>query len=211
MDFLKGLFEEGPISWEQFEAGVSQRGFKVADLSKGNYVAKKKYEDDLATRDSSIESLTTQLTSRIEDIETLKKQMQDGTASSDTRISELTAQLDKWQADYTTAKQDFETRLSQQAYEFAARELAADQKFTSSAARRDFERAIISANLGLEGGAIAGADDFVKKYRGENADAFIVEPDPNVPPTDPKPKFMQPTPPTPDGGDNPFKFNFSGI
>lgn len=47
MEFLKDLFGEEGISYADFEKKVNEKGYKIADLSKGDYVSKKKYDDDL--------------------------------------------------------------------------------------------------------------------------------------------------------------------
>lgn len=46
MDFLKELFTQ-PLSFEEFEKAVSEKGIKLADLSKGEYVAKGKLTEAL--------------------------------------------------------------------------------------------------------------------------------------------------------------------
>lgn len=51
MEFLKGLFSIGPISYEEFESKVAERGFKVADLSQGKYVSKAKHQKVISERD----------------------------------------------------------------------------------------------------------------------------------------------------------------
>lgn len=42
MEFLKVLFENGAVTWDQFAKGVKDKGLKIADLSEGNYVSKQK-------------------------------------------------------------------------------------------------------------------------------------------------------------------------
>lgn len=54
MEFLKELFGEEGINYDEFAKKVNDKGYKIVDLSKGEYVAKKKYEDDLATANSKI-------------------------------------------------------------------------------------------------------------------------------------------------------------
>lgn len=46
MEFLKELFTQ-PLSFEEFSKLVSEKGYKLADLSKGDYVAKGKLTEDL--------------------------------------------------------------------------------------------------------------------------------------------------------------------
>lgn len=48
MEFLKELFTDG-ITYDEFIKKVEEKGYKLADLSKGDYVAKKKYDDDLTS------------------------------------------------------------------------------------------------------------------------------------------------------------------
>ena len=48
MEFLKALFENGALTWEQFSEAVNAKGYKIADLSAGNYVSKQKYDNDIA-------------------------------------------------------------------------------------------------------------------------------------------------------------------
>lgn len=205
MDFLKELFESGALTWEQFTQAVSEKGYKLADLSTGNYVAKKKYEDEVGAKETSISDLQEQLKSRDKDLKDLKSQLSDGSKDNETKISELTEQVTKLQSDYKNATADYEKRLSTQAYNFAVREYAGGKKFTSEAAKRDFINEMISANLTMKDNTIVGATDFETSYRANNADAFVVEEPPKAPEDDKKPIFVQPTAPTPSTADeNPF-------
>ena len=217
MDFLKALFEGGPLTWDEFSAKVAEKGYKIADLSKGNYVAKKKYEDDLATKDGTITDLNTQISTRDNDIADLKKQLEDGSKDNETKISDLTSQIGKLQGDYDTARKDFESKLSRQAYEFAVKEFASGQNFSSNAAKRDFINEMLSAALKMKDNQIEGADDFVGKYKEANKDAFVVEPkdnhgaDDNNKGGEGKPFFVKPTPPAPKDDTNGFNFGFVGV
>ena len=42
MDELKELFGDGSLTYEDFTAKVAEKGYKLADLSKGGYVSKEK-------------------------------------------------------------------------------------------------------------------------------------------------------------------------
>ena len=53
MEELKDLFGENGIKYDDFIQKVNEKGIKLADLSKGEYVSKKKYDDDLATANNS--------------------------------------------------------------------------------------------------------------------------------------------------------------
>lgn len=213
MDFLKSLFDEGALTWEQFSEKVSKGGFKVADLATGNYVDKKKYEDAINTRTATINELNTQITTRDGDIAKLKKQLEDNSGDNTTKIANLTQQLNDLQTTYSQTKDDYEKRISKQNYEFAVKDFANSKKFTSQAAKRDFINEMINKNLQLQDNKILGAEDFVTSYKENNADAFVVEADPNTVQQKPNPNFVNPqsnqTPPP----DNAFvnAFNFVGV
>ena len=211
MDFLKELFGEEALTWEQFSEAVTSKGFKVADLSKGNYVSKKKFDDEIKTRDTTISELNSTISVRDNDIEDLKQKLETGGQDNETKVKDLLTQISTLQGQYEEEKSTLETKLSKQAYEFAVRDFANSQKFTSTAAKRDFEREMISAELTMKDNSIIGANDFVTSYKEKNADAFVTaEPEPTP---EPKPTFIQPTPPTPQPSDNPFDavFNFNGV
>lgn len=216
MDFLKEVFGTESLSWEQFSAAVTQKGFKLADLATGNYVSKKKYDDDLKTKTTSIEDLTNQIATRDTDIANFKKMLEDSKGNA-SKIEELNAQITKMQGDYETAKKEYEGRLSAQSYEFAVKEYANGLTFSSKAAKRDFEKEMLAEGLKMKNGMIIGADDFKTAYETANEDAFVKQPDGKTPPATPpaeKPTFGQPTPPSPTPETaNVFEnaFNFAGV
>lgn len=195
MDFLKEIFGEDTLTFDAFVSKVTEKGIKLADLSTGNYVDKKKYEDAVSTKDTSINDLQKQLKERDTDLKNLQAQLSDGTKDNETKISELTGQLTKLQDDYKNAKKDYEDKLSAQAYNFAVREYAGGRKFTSEAAKRDFINEMLSAKLSMKDNSIIGATDFETTYRANNADAFVVEPsgDDKGGEGDKKPLFVQPS------------------
>ena len=127
MDFLEALFESGAITWEQFKAGVEKAGYKIADLSTGNYVAKKKYEDELKAKDDTISELNTQISTRDNDLAAIKNDLEkakNSGADSQTTIDTLNTQLSALQGEYDKAKSDYEAKLAGQQYEFAVTEFA---------------------------------------------------------------------------------------
>lgn len=194
MDFLKEVFGEETLNFEQFASKVTSKGIKLADLSTGNYVDKKKYEDAVSSKDASITDLQEQLKTRDKDLKSLQGQLSDGNKDSETKIAELTQQVSKLSEDYKTAKGEYEKKLSEQAYNFAVREYAGGKKFTSEAAKRDFISEMLSAKLSMKDNAIIGATDFENSYRSNNADAFVVEQEgPKDTDADKKPLFVQPT------------------
>lgn len=220
MELLKQLFGDNALNFEQFQQAVTAKGYKLADLSTGNYVGKLKFDNEISTRDTSIIDLKNQIKTRDNDIKQLQEKL---TAEGDSegKIAELTDQLVKLQGDYDTAKKDFESRLGKQSYEFAVKEFANTQQFTSSAARKQFISEMVSENLKMKNGTIIGADDYLKVYKEANEDSFVAQPESQPEPqpepqgmlNDYKPTFVQPTAPQPQTNDNPFAnaFNFSGV
>lgn len=211
MDFLKALFENGALTWEQFVEASNAKGFKIANLASGDYVAKKKYEDEVTTLNGTITELNTQIKNRDKDIAGLRKQVEDGTTDSTTKLADLTTKLETLQKNYDTDKANYEAKLSKQAYEYAVNDFANGKKFTSKAAKRDFITEMIAANLKMKDKQLLGAEDFVTLYSKENSDAFVVEEELKAPTETPKPTFVQPTAPTPEQDTNPFNFNFAGV
>lgn len=218
MDFLKELFGDGQLDFETFKKLVTEKGMKLADLATGKYVDKRKYEDEISAKDSAIEDLKGQITTRNDDIKDLKTKLA-GEGDNANKIADMTAQIEKLQGEYDNAKKEYEARIGKQSYEFAVKEFANGQKFTSNAAKKQFINEMVSENLKMKDGNIIGADDFMKVYKEANADSFIVEPETPLEPEqgqqipDFKPTFVQPTAPQPPIDDNPFNnaFSFAGV
>lgn len=214
---VKELFdkaENGVLTWAQFEEAAKAAGAKFTDLSEGQYVAKNKYDDEIASRDNQINTLNDTIASRDTDLSDLKAQLE--AAGADTsKLAELTTQFGNLQSKYDTDTKTYKEQLKKQAYEFAVKDFANGKKFTSQAAKRDFIQSMIAKDLKMEKDSILGADDFVTAYTKDNADAFVVETPPEDPKPTPKPTFVTPTPgsePTPPES-NAFTsaFNFVGV
>ena len=170
--FDKATNEQKTLTFEEFDAIMRGAKAKFADLSEGRYVDRQKYEDDLAKKETEIGTLNDTITTRNADLEALKTQLQN--AGSDAgKLEEVTNSLTELKAKYDADTQALQTKLSAQAYEFAVRDYAGKQKFSSEAARRDFTHSMIDKKLPMEGNSIMGADDYLKAYAKTNADAFI--------------------------------------
>lgn len=181
---VKELFdkaENNTLTWEEFEAASSNA--KFVDLTEGHYVSKQKYEDELAQKDQRIEDLTGTISARDTDLDALKQKLKD--AGDLDALKQASADLTALQEKYTNETKEYKAQLAKQAYEFAVRDFANGQNFSSNAAKRDFIQSMIAKNLKLEDGKILGADDFVKLYSKDNADAFVKKEEPK----EPKPQF----------------------
>lgn len=212
MEFLKALFSNGPLSFEDFEKACKGKGFNLVDLSKGDYISKNKYNDDIQTKETTIGQLQDTIKDRDKDIKTIKKQLSEASTDSE-KLGQLQTDLDNLQTKYDNDTKAFEEKLSKQAYEFAVKEFAGTQKFTSKAARREFINSMIAKDLKMEGDTIVGASDFVKAYTAENEDSFVKEDDKKPEPKQPAPQFAGPTntQEPPKTKENQFNFSFMGV
>ena len=184
---IKELFDKaegGTLTYEQFQKAVGES--KFVDLTEGNYVSKQKHESEIRQKDQRIEDLNGTVAQRDEDLQKLQNTLKEaGDLDALKKASEDLAEL---QTKYDNAAKEYTQQLKQQEYEFAVKDFAGSKNFTSNAAKRDFVQAMIAKNLKLEDGNIIGAEDFVKLYLKDNADAFVKK-------EEPKPKFSQSTDP----------------
>lgn len=184
---IKEIFEAaegGMLTYEQFQEAAKDA--KFVDLNTGEYVSKKKYEDELSSKDGVIEKLNSTISSRNKDLESLKTQLSEAGADSE-KLEGLTKEISDLQGRYDTEVKNYKAQLKQQAYEFAVKDFANSKEFSSAAAKRDFISTMIAQELKMDGDAILGAEDFVTKYQTDNADAFVqvqqaqAEPEPSTP------------------------------
>jgi vacuolar-type H+-ATPase subunit I/STV1 len=210
---IKELFdkaENGTLNYTQFQEAVKANKAKIVDLSDGGYVSKQKYDDDLSAKDSQIATLNEGVSTRDINLAELQKKLEEAGTDAE-KLSTLSTELSTLKDKYNSEVENYKNQLSKQAYEFAVREFAGTQKFSSNAAKRDFVNSLIAENLKLnDKNEIMGASDFVKMYTENNADAFLQEKQTETAPT--TPTFVQPTGSentTPNG--SPFNFNFTGV
>lgn len=191
MDFLKELFdkaENGALTYAEFSSAVKSSGYKLADLSKGEYVAKKKYEDDLNGKESIITDLNATIEQRNQDLQSIQEKL-DKAGTDSAMIENLSGELSELQAKYDNATNEYQTKLQKQAYEFAVKDFANNQSFSSNAAKRDFINSMLSKELPMENGNIMGASDYMAEYAKENSDAFVVAKE-EAKPAENLPKFV---------------------
>jgi len=222
--------EDGKLTYDQFEKLIKDRGVKLADLSEGKYVSKSKYDSDIKAKDTDIEGLNgqieqlnTTISTRDTDLANLQKQLE-AAGTDSAKLAELTEQFTGLQSKYDADIQNYQQQMKQKSYEFAVKEFASKQNFSSEAARRDFTHAMIARNLEMEDDKILGREDFLTKYANENTDAFIaekpepveptpVEPEPALEPVEPSiPTFVSSTPgPSVVDDSEEFDFGFLGV
>lgn len=201
---IKELFDKagGALTYEQFEQLMKESNAKFADLNEGNYVSKHKYEDELNAKAKEIELLNGTVGSRDNDLADLRKQLKEA-GDGYIRLDELQEALNDLQGKYDEDTQNYKKQIQEQAYEFAVKEFANTKEFTSQAAKREFIRSMLDADLKMDKkGNILGREDFATTYAEENADSFVtkapeqqvvVNPQQSV---RPQPQFVSSTPGT---------------
>lgn len=197
---IKEVFEQaedGTLTYEQFQKIVKEANAKFADLSEGEYVSKGKYDNEIASFQAQIENLNGTIGTRDTDLEALKQQLAEAGTDAE-KLATLQGDLSTLQGKYDADIKAYKEQLKRQAYEFAVKDFANKQKFTSNAAKRDFISAMLAKGLKMEGDNILGADDFMNVYSTDNADAFVVdtpeEPEPAMTEPPYMPTFVQSTP-----------------
>ena len=208
---IKEIFdksEDGNLTYAQFTELAKDA--KFADLATGDYVSKKKYEDELSGKDGQIKTLNNTISDRDKDLKELKTQLETAAQADGAdkqALEKLTAEMASLQNKYNDDMKAYKTQLAEQSYEFAVREYANGIEFSSAAAKRDFIGQLKSAGLKMDGNMILGADDFRAKYQETNSDAFPVKTEPAPAEKQPLPKFVDGTG-TPDTGK---KFSLSEL
>ena len=213
---LKDIFdkaENGVLTYEQLTAAIAEGKGKFVDLSEGGYVDKQKYTDDLAARDTRIQTLDDTIKTRDTDLANLRTQLENA-GTDEGKLNDLTTKFNDLQKKYDDDTAAYQKRLHEQAYKYAVNEFADKQKFTSQAAKRDFISTMMAKDFKMENDVIIGATDFVAAYTKDNADAFVKDDNGAGGNPSPKPHFVDPTSPqSGNAGDDgtPFKFNFTGV
>lgn len=209
---IKDIFKNGTsLTYEDFTKQCETLGIKLADLSTGNYVSKAKYDDEIKSYTSQISTLNNTIKTRDSDLEKVQKKLTEAGVEK-TKLETLSSELSELRGKYETDTKEYQNKLSKQAYEFAVKEYASTQKFSSNAAKRDFINSLMTANLTMKDGNILGLSDFKTSYEKDNKDAFIIEEEKKKE-DKPKPQFIIPNNAQNkiQEDKNPFQFNFVGV
>jgi len=195
---IKEIFEQaenGTLTLDQFNELAKDA--KFADLTTGDYVSKKKYEDELSGKENQIKTLNDTISNRDKDLKTLKEQLETAAQADGAdkqALEKLTSDMASLQEKYNSDLKAYKAQLAEQSYDFAVKEYANGLEFSSAAAKRDFIGQFKQAGLKMDGDMILGADDFRAKYQESNPDAFPVKAEPKpAEPEKPLPKFVEPT------------------
>lgn len=119
-----------------------------------------KYDEDIKSRDKELEDLKTQLGETEGDKESL---------------ADVQKKLTDLQETHKKDKEEWEKKLADQEYEYAVKDATRGLKFSSNSAKEQFTRKLVEQELKVQDGTLLGLDDFVNKYKEEDAGAFADE------------------------------------
>ena len=181
MEFLKALFESSALTFEQFAAKVKEAGFNVVNIADGSYVSRNKFNDTVNGLKTQVTDLQGQITQRDADLAGLNEKLTSAQADAG-KLTEAQQALTALQTKYDNDSKEWEARNAQQAYEYAVRTAAGREKFSSTAAQKQFVAEAIKQGFKMDGETLMGYSDFLAKYKADDPGAFVVEA-----PKDPEP------------------------
>ena len=121
------------------------------------------------------EQLTKEIETRDTDNEELKKKLADAGTDAE-KLKQVQEELEATKVKYEEEKVQHEQELEQSKYEFAVREKVAGLKFSSNAGKEMFTQKLIESKLSIDDkGNLQGFDDFVKKYKEQDAGLFATD------------------------------------
>lgn len=182
MEFLKKLFADGALTWEQFKEAVKE--MKLVDLKQGEYVSKDKYDNLLTEKNN----LTTQLGDRDKQLEELKKIDHEGLKS---RIAEL-----------ETENANAKAQSEKQIHELKANNAIEMALKSSNAKNNKAVRALLNLDIDnvkfTEDGTIEGLSELIEGIK--ESDSYLFESGnggfKGAPPQDGNPNPVPPEPKT---------------
>lgn len=192
MEFLKALFKDGALTFEQFEAAAKEAKMNIVNLADGGYVSQAKFDDKVNTLTEQVKTLNGQIAQRDADMTTLRTNLEAAQADAG-KLAGVQQSLTELQTKYANEKTAYEKQLNDQAYEFAVRERANSLKFSSVSAKKAFIHDAIAKGFKMDGETLLGYEDFVTKYKADDPGAFEAEKTPE--PEQPQPRITAPTNP----------------
>lgn len=188
MEFLKALFGDEALTYDQLAAKVAEGKLNVVNIADGSYVSRNKFDDTVNGLKSQVTDLQGQIAQRDTDLAGLNEQLTAAQADAG-QLAGAQKQLSALQSKYDKDSKAWEAKNAQQAYEYAVRSKAGELKFTSAAAKKDFIREAIAQGFKMDGDTLMGYTDFVAKYQENDPGAFVKE----TPAADPKSADPTPT------------------
>lgn len=176
-EFLKNLFgsnEDGTpksLTADQLEAAIAaNKDISVVDLKAGGYISQAKYDRLNTEKDG----LQTQLTDATNQLKAFKSE--DGKT-----IEDIRKDVKSWEDRYNTDTKALRDQLAAQERSHLIDQYLGGMEFTSKLAKKGIKDLLEGAKeLSVKDGALVGADDLMKGYRTEYADAFKPKEEPGA-------------------------------
>ena len=130
-DFLKELFGDQPLTYDQLAEKVTKQGMKLADLSTGRYVGKDKY-DALSAEKSSLNQRLTEANTKLEGYDP------------------------DWKSKAQQAQSQADAEVAKIKRSYLLRDQTANIKFTSESARKAFLSDLEAKNLPVQEDKVLG-------------------------------------------------------
>ena len=187
MEFLKKLFGEGEsLTFEQLLAKIeADKSLKIVDLGAGGYIAKDKYDNAVATRDTQIKGLKDQLTEASTTIQSYKDMDVDGIKKS----------AADWQEKYTTETKKLQDQLDAQQTEFAAKTYLGGFHYANDLVKEAVYAKFMAKGFQRDGDKFVGADSFMEEMQKAYPTGFTAEnPGANPPAQNNPPQQNNPAP-----------------
>lgn len=148
MEFLKELFGNESLTYEQLAAKVAEKKMKLADLSTGAYVGKNKYETLTADRDG------------------LKQRLEEANGK-------LEGYDPEWKTKAEQAQTEADAKVNKIRRGYLLKEAAGGIKFSSESAKKAFLSDLEAAELPVQEDKVLGFEDFLSKYKESDPSAFL--------------------------------------
>lgn len=141
---LQELFGDKTLSYDDFTKAINEKGYKLANLSSGGYVAKSKYDEDVK------KAKGLDYKKKFEDLQASIE----GDDGVNAKLKNLTTERDDYKSKYETLNKDYSI-------------LSATNKVTSAGIKPEFAKFVANEVLGLTSDTI-DFDTALKSYKAKN-------------------------------------------
>lgn len=153
---------------KEFEKLVEENYKTVSELE----VVRNNLDNMTQERDALKTKYDTDIQQRDKDLADLQEKLKKAGTDSD-KLQTTLDELEELKTTYANEKKQYQEQLDKQKYEFAVKEKVSTLKFTSNAAKKAFIQDVIAEGLKMKDDDLLGFDDFVTKYKAEDAGVFV--------------------------------------
>lgn len=157
---------------KEFEKLVEENYKTVSELE----VVRNNLDNMTQERDALKTRYNTDIQQRDKDLADLQEKLKKAGTDSN-KLQSTLDELEELKTTYANEKKQYQEQLDKQKYEFAVKEKVSTLKFTSNAAKKAFIQDVIAEGLKMKDDDLLGFDDFVTKYKAEDAGVFVEDND----------------------------------